>query len=385
MVAVGLDELLDEAPFGDQLLSLVRPSRAVARVRRVGALLEVTLELLLLGTLALDPRARSVVLAGACGAAERVAGPERDLRQPSSTHDARVHPVNGTPPAGCEPAEAWSPLRRRIAGESTYNFTLFSCTLECGSFCTPPDALPELFQTEWCPPSRRVRQRLTELGVAGDRPGPRGARGAHGAAGAPVSRRSRRSSTRRRVHVGERHLAHLDISLSRAARARKRTAQGDQARERELKEAHDGWNRLRTDRHDALSAEAASIASAMSSRPKGSACLCEIDVQATLQAKLGVDGEPYVILGAATPTSRAARCRPSPTLACCSRATSSSTSARCDPRLGDRRRADALDRRDDTCGLVAAEVRDRLARVVPRHRLTPHRSACGAARALPSH
>ncbi|HVA32394.1 MAG TPA: glutathione S-transferase N-terminal domain-containing protein [Gaiellaceae bacterium] len=26
-------------------------------------------------------------------------------------------------------------------------------------------ALPELFQTEWCPASRRVRQRLTELGV----------------------------------------------------------------------------------------------------------------------------------------------------------------------------------------------------------------------------
>ena len=26
--------------------------------------------------------------------------------------------------------------------------------------------LPELYQTEWCPASRRVRQRLTELGVA---------------------------------------------------------------------------------------------------------------------------------------------------------------------------------------------------------------------------
>lgn len=27
------------------------------------------------------------------------------------------------------------------------------------------NTLPELFQTEWCPASRRVRQRLTELGV----------------------------------------------------------------------------------------------------------------------------------------------------------------------------------------------------------------------------
>jgi glutathione S-transferase len=26
-------------------------------------------------------------------------------------------------------------------------------------------ALPELFQTEWCPASRRVRERMTELGV----------------------------------------------------------------------------------------------------------------------------------------------------------------------------------------------------------------------------
>jgi glutathione S-transferase len=29
-----------------------------------------------------------------------------------------------------------------------------------------PDALPRLYQTEWCPASHRVRQRLTELGVA---------------------------------------------------------------------------------------------------------------------------------------------------------------------------------------------------------------------------
>jgi glutathione S-transferase len=31
---------------------------------------------------------------------------------------------------------------------------------------TPCPALLELFQTEWCPASRRVRQRLTELGVS---------------------------------------------------------------------------------------------------------------------------------------------------------------------------------------------------------------------------
>ncbi len=53
------------------------------------------------------------------------------------------------------------------SGGTTYNYTtvqLYNCSV--GSPKASTETLPELFQTEWCPSSRRVRQRLTELSVS---------------------------------------------------------------------------------------------------------------------------------------------------------------------------------------------------------------------------
>ncbi len=102
-------------------------------------------------------------------------------------------------------------------------------------------------------------------------------------------------------------------------------------------------------------------------KAEGFGVLCEIDVQATLKAKLDVDGEPYLILGACNPplAHRALEAEPDlGVLLPCNvvvyeRGGTTHVSAI------DAERMLSIVENDDLLP-VAADVRDRLARVVDR-------------------
>ncbi len=109
-----------------------------------------------------------------------------------------------------------------------------------GTTATRPGAYPELFQTEWCPSSRRVRQRLTELAVTTV------------IQQVPVEREERSELLARTgvrtipvlvdetgaVHVGENDiLEHLDSHYPEPEGAEAHRLKAIKARERELEEA----------------------------------------------------------------------------------------------------------------------------------------------------
>jgi glutathione S-transferase len=100
--------------------------------------------------------------------------------------------------------------------------------------------LPELFQTEWCPASRRVRQRLTELDLS------------YACRQVPVDRDERGTLVHATgtdtvpalvtedgsVHVGEDEIfAYLDERYEEPAGAEAHRLKAMKARQRELQEA----------------------------------------------------------------------------------------------------------------------------------------------------
>jgi uncharacterized protein (DUF302 family) len=102
-------------------------------------------------------------------------------------------------------------------------------------------------------------------------------------------------------------------------------------------------------------------------KAEGFGILCEIDVQATLKEKLGVDGEPYLILGACNPPLAHQALEAEPDLG---------TLLPCNVvvyQRGGKTQISAIDAErmlsivgNDELAPVAAEVRRRLAAVVER-------------------
>jgi uncharacterized protein (DUF302 family) len=100
-------------------------------------------------------------------------------------------------------------------------------------------------------------------------------------------------------------------------------------------------------------------------KAEGFGVLCEIDVQATLKDKLGVDGDPYVILGACNPplAHRALAAEPElGTLLPCNVVVYRRDDTTHIAAIDAQRTLSLVD--NDALAPIAAQVRDKLARVI---------------------
>lgn len=160
----------------------------------------------------------------------------------------------------------------------------------------------ELWQAEWCTASHTVRQRLSELGLsytAHQVPPDREQRTelmAISATGSiPVLRMDGET-----VEGEESILGFLDQHFQQPAEAEahREKAARSEAKRRQAEQAGDPYAITR----QSAAGFDASVESARAELAQaGFGVLCEIDVQATLRAKLGIEMEPYIILGACNP------------------------------------------------------------------------------------
>jgi len=163
----------------------------------------------------------------------------------------------------------------------------------------------ELYQTEWCPASHRVRQRLTEFGLDYL---------VHQTPVDPAQRLDVEAVTGQTaiptlvdgtcVLVGEKAIIdYLDSRYAEPAGARlhpRKGFEGEKARPGgSMQTVRSNYTLSKTTN---LAFDHAVERVRTELRAEGFGILCEIDVHQTLRDKLGIEREPYLILGACNPT-----------------------------------------------------------------------------------